>query len=164
MKRINADKYYELVMDSFSGITPTEYEDITVMSESKFKIQWFNFLHFNSYIAYADYFSADMLLAYMSRCRQLQRRDRSNFLDPKVCNAVVICEKVNRDVKNIALAMPKFNFAVDIFPVVVDLKNGEIYYYNGPMYTRLLYNRYERNYIDHHFGRPLRTLKQKLLE
>jgi len=31
------------------------------------------------------------------------------------------------------------------------------------MFLRLLYNRYEREYIDEHFGKPLRDLSGQLL-
>ena len=58
MNRINVDKYFELVMDSFPRVTPVEFEDMTVMSESKFRVQWFNQLYFTSYITYADYIDA----------------------------------------------------------------------------------------------------------
>ena len=164
MKRIDADEYYGLVLDGFPGVTPTEYEDITVISESLFKLQWVNRLLFSSFIAYADYFDAEMLISYMSRCKYLQSKNRSAFLDPKIINAVVICEKVDRNAIDIALMRPKYSYSVDLFPVVIDLKDGEIYYYNGFMAGRLLYNRYERLYIDHHFGKPLRALKKNLLE
>ena len=160
MKNISADEYYDLVMNGFHEVTPVEHEDLTIMSEKIFKLQWFNSVHFNSYISYTDNLDAELLLTYISRCRQLQEKKRNWTANLMVCNAVVICEKAGRDAINIALMRPRFHLMIDTFPVVADLKNGEIHYYNGTMYQRLLCNRYERVYIDEHFGKPLRNLKK----
>ena len=163
MKKISADEYFESVVKSFPGVTPVEFEDMTLISEKLFRIQWFNRLHFNSHIAYADNLGAEMLISYTSGCLQYHTKNKLSNFDPKICNAVVICESADRQAIDIALKRPRLNMIIDVFPVVVDLENGEIYYYNGPMFTRLLYNRYEREYIDEHFGKPLRALKNKLL-
>ena len=163
MSKISTDDYFDLVMDSFPGVTPVEFADMTVMSESKFKVQWFNQVYFTSYIAYADYIDAALLLSYMNKCQSLQRKGLLRMIETRVCNSVVICDRTYQDAIDIALMRPRYNMSTDTFPVIVDLKKGAIYYYNGPMATRLLYNRYEREYIDEHFGRPLRDLSKKYL-
>lgn len=162
MKPINADKYYELVLNSFQGIQPVENEDITIISETQFRIQWVNSIRFNSYIAYTDSLDAETLISYVSRCYYLQKKNRNMMVTPVACYAVVICENTDKRAVDIALMKPRLHMTLDMFPVVVDLKNAKIHYYNGPMILRLLFNRYERVYIDEHFGKPLRALSGQL--
>ena len=161
MGLINAEDYFDLVVKGFAGKNVEEAEDMTVFSEEIFKIQWVNRLRFNSYVALADRLDEDIMRNYANRCYYLAKKRRNLMGEPVVCNAVAISEDVSQGAIDLALGKPSIHMTIDAYPVVVDLRRMETYYYTGPIPLRILFNRFERDYIDGHFALPLRILKDK---
>ena len=158
MKKINAEDYFDLVIKGFKKVAISETADTTIVFERLVKAAWMNGIRFNSYITTAEDLDKGLLTTYVNKCRALTRRTRNVYAEAIVCNAVVICENVTQDAIDLALTRPRANIMMDVFPVIVDLKRGEVYYYKGPIFFRILYNRFEREYIAEHFTRPLQAL------
>ena len=159
MKKISAEDYFDLVIKGFKKVAISETEDTTIIFERMVKAAWMNGIRFNSYITTADNLDKGLLTTYINKCRTLTRNRRNVYAEAIVCNAVIICENVTQDAIDMAISRPRVNIMMDVFPVIVDLKRGEVYYYNGPIFFRILYNRFEREYIAEHFTTPLQTLK-----
>ena len=161
MKKIDAGEYFDLMLESFPGVDPVELEDMTVISEKILKLQWGNRLRFFSYITYTEELDAELMINYKNRCVQLAKKTRSAFAEPAVCIAVVIADEASRGAIDFARSAPAIHLMRGEYPVIADLTRGEAFYYKGPVPVRLLYNRYERKYIDFHFAGPLRALTKK---
>ena len=164
MKPIDADDYFELVMRGFAHLKLLETDEMTIFTEDIFKFRWMTNLRFNSFITLADELDAATLNYYTLKCFGMAKQGRSKLGEPYVCNAAVISADVKQDAIDYALKRPRHHSNSSEYPIVIDLARGETYYYTGPIIHGILYEKFEREYINGHFAMPLGVLKQKQLE
>ncbi|MCL1896460.1 MAG: hypothetical protein FWG03_07940 [Clostridiales bacterium] len=159
---IKPEDYFDLVMKGFAHVTPAESEEMTVLTEDIFKLRWMTRVRFSSFIAMADSLDETMMRQYMMACVQMSKKGRSKLGEPIVCNGVVMSGDVSRGAAEYALRRPALHTTMDEYPIVVDLKAGQVHYYTGPILYGILYEKFEREYIDGHFALPARILAGKL--
>ena len=161
MVMIDPQEYFDLVMKGFSHLEPMDNEQATIFTEDIFRWRWMARLRMTSFIALADELSLSELKRYMMMCLQFARKNRSKLGEPLACIGVVMSSSVSREAVEYALMRPARHSSFDEFPVVVDLNKGEVHYYSGLILYGLLYEKFEREYIDGHFALPMRILKEK---
>ena len=162
MKVITAEDYFELVMKGFSHLEPAENDEVTILSEDIFKFRWMARLRLCSFITHADGLDAHVMRYYTLRCIEMAKKNRSKLGEPLVCFAVAMSDSISRDAIDFSLQRPQIHPAMNVYPVLVDLKNGEIHYYTGPILYGVIYASFEREYMNGHFALPLRILKEGL--
>ena len=155
---IKPEDYFDLVMKGFGDAMQAESEDMTVLVEDIFKLRWMTRMRFYSFIAMADALDEATMRQYMMSCVQFSRKNRSKLGEPIVCNGVVMSGDVSRGAVEYALRRPALHTTMDEYPIVVDLKAGQVHYYTGPILYGILYEKFEREYIDGHFALPARIL------
>jgi len=141
-----------------------ETEEMTIITEDIFKLNWMTTVRFNSFISFADEIDLRTFRSFIMMCLNMTKQGRSKLGMPSVCNAVLIAGNVPQDVMEFACQRPSKHTTMTEYPVVVDLAKHKTYYYTGPIFYGAIYARFEREYIDGHFAMPLRILSDKLLE
>lgn len=155
---IKPEDYFDLVMKGFAHLDPVESDEMTILTEDIFKFRWMARLRLSSFITLADGIDAKLMHRYLETCAQFAKKGRSKLGEPLVCNAVAMSENVSSDAVEYAMKRPQIRSSMDAFPIVVDLKTGDVYYYTGPIFYGVIYEKFEREYIDGHFALPLRVL------
>lgn len=158
---IKPEDYFDLVMKGFSHLEPIESDEMTILTEDIFRFRWMARLRLCSFITYADTIDAQVMRVFIQSCLQFAKKARSKLGEPLVCNAVAMSENISGDAVEFALKRPPIQSTMDAYPVVVDLKAGDIHYYRGPILYGILYEKFEREYIDGHFALPMRVLAEK---
>ncbi|MCL1895559.1 MAG: hypothetical protein FWG03_03330 [Clostridiales bacterium] len=159
---IKPEDYFDLVMKGFGHVKPVEIEEMTVLTEDIFKLYWMARVRFYSFIAMADELDETMMRQYMMACVQFSKKNRSKLGEPIVCNGVVMSGDVKQSAVDYAQRRPALHTTMDEYPIIVDLKSGEVHYYTGPILYGIIYAKFGREYIDGHFALPARILAGKL--
>jgi hypothetical protein len=155
---INFQEYFGLVIKSFEKAKIFDQEGVTVMQEDIFRLRWLSRVRFNSFVTNTDEIDARTLSDFTTICLGLARKARSKLGELIVVNGVVCADRVGEDAKAFALQRPKKRMTSDVYPILVDLSSGEMHYYTGSIIYGILYEKFEREYIDKHFSEPLRFL------
>ena len=159
---IDVQDYFDLVVKGFTGKKATESEEMTIFTEDVFRWRWMSRLRIMSFVTLADELSPDDMKQYMMTVSRHAMKARSKFGEPSCCIGVVMCENPSQEAIDFALQRPQKHPALSRYSVVADLKTGEVHYYCGPILYGILYEKFEREYINGHFALPMEILKQKL--
>ena len=164
-KKMNdIEKYCDLVRKGFEStkqsrdLKALETENATMYQEDIFKLYWMARVRFSSFISTVDEADEAIVSQFTAMNMLAAKKNRSKLGELICVVSVVICDKVSDKVREMAETRPAKHSTASEYLVVVDLPKREIYYYTGPILYGVLYEKFEREYINGHFGLPLKVL------
>ena len=164
---IDIDKYYDLVRKCFEegnsskNLRVIETDHATMFQEDIFKLYWMARVRFSSFVATVDEADEEIIQQYTAMNMTLARRSRSKIGELICVISVIICDHVSDKIKAIAETRPEKHTTSSEYLVIIDLSAREAYYYKGPIFYGILYEKFEREYIYGHFALPLIALSKK---
>ena len=158
------EKYCDLVRKGFESIKNArdlkvlETENAIVYQEDVFKLYWMARVRFNSFISTVDEPDEALVRQFTAMNMLTAKKNRSKLGELICVVSVVICEKVSDRIIEMAETRPAKHSTASEYLVIVDITKREIYYYKGAILYGILYEKFEREYINGHFGLPLQVL------
>lgn len=153
----------KLIQDDFELIVDKAHEfDITVATKKRFKLSWFA-TQMNIFVimSYSDYVSRDVIKDFskISLDYALEHSLIDNIWLPwswwnlqanggVVSFALLVSPIVSEDARQWVQQRPQMHFAVSEMPVIFDLRNDRLYYYDKTPIWGALYYKFFRNLID----------------
>jgi hypothetical protein len=161
---IEFEQYFDIVRKGFEGVKNLgvrETENSTLIREDVFKIYWMARVRFCSFVAVADDLDVELAQQFVLLNLKIARNERSKIGELLAVISVIACEHVTDEVREMAESRPPKHTTMSEYLVVADLSEHKAYYYRGPILYGILYEKFEREYIDGHFALPLRILSEK---
>jgi len=146
--------YLEQVKKNFSDIKEIDINgcETTRVYEEFFKAKWlFTKLKIFSFVSYADTISSSEIENYSLACLTYSKKNKPGLpigiQNGVVCNNILVSQSVDNSAIEFATSRPKKHFSVFEMPIIFDLSQNKLYYYNGQITWGKLYQNFIKSYI-----------------
>lgn len=150
--------YINKVADKFqknSKITQKETDRLTAYEEV-FKWEWFaTKLKISSFVKNVQQITLDDIETYSNACLSEAIKKTKGlplgFQNGIVSYNVLVSDKVYPDAISFVIGRPKKHFAAFEMPVIYDLENNRLYFYQGDIIWGMIYDSFIKSYLVDHF-------------
>ena len=135
------------VIDSF---------DVTVATKSQFKLSWFaTQINFFAIMGVSNNITKEIIENFSEKCTDYAIKNKKGlprgFQSGTVSFTLLASLSVDEDAKKFAQERPKKHFAAFEMPVVFDLEENKLYYYDKTPTLGFIYYKTFRNFIKTYF-------------
>ena len=159
---MDADTYFNKTYAKFKQDGFTLQEDkidsfnVTVATKSQFKVSWFaSQLNFFAIIGVSKHITKETIENYSKNCIDYAKKNNKGLprgLQSGVVSfALLVSSNVDEEAKKFAQKRPKKHFAAFEMPVIFDLKENKLYYYDKTPFWGSIYYESFRNFIETYF-------------
>lgn len=156
---MNYSDYLNKVSQRYTRTDEIQINSLEVKSmyEEIFQMKWLaTKLKIFSFISYTNKIDASDIVIYSYACVDYSLKNYKG-LPRGIQNGistfnVLVSENVSKEAIKFATARPKKHFALFEMPIIFDLTNEKIYYYNNTPIWGFMYYKYFRKYIETHFN------------
>jgi hypothetical protein len=138
MKKIES-KFEKLTNENIGGF------DASIAFESRFELEWFaSKLKMYSFISYVEKIDEDTIKKYSKECFEYSRKNYKGLprgiQNGVVSFSVLVSDDIDKSAVDFAKSRPKKHFSAFEMPIIIDLKNEQLIFYNQtPMWGGMYY-------------------------
>ena len=148
---MTSDEYIKKALETFENPEIELIEDTQVMQEECFKVRWGSKVKICNFITYFDEIEEITIKEYSKSCVVYALKKKKMIHPNVISNNVLISENVHPEAIKFALKRSKLHTKASEYPIIVDLTNEKVYFYEGLIIYGILYAGFERQYINDHF-------------
>ena len=155
---MNNQEYLRSIKSRFSNNATIrlDTQDQFVIYEEIFKWSWLaTKLKITSCFKYSQSVQLTDIESYSKNCLIQAIKDKKGlplgFQNGVVSYSVIASENISSDAIEFAIGRPKKHFAAFEMPVLINLVNSELYYYQGEILWGKLYDKFLKDYLLKHF-------------
>ncbi|MBM3247457.1 hypothetical protein FJZ17_02880 [Candidatus Pacearchaeota archaeon] len=130
--------------------------DVTVATKKQFKLSWFaTQMNFFAIMGVSNKITKETIEEFSKSCMDYAIKDNKGL--PRgiqagvVSFALLVSSNVDEDAKKFAQERPKKHFAAFEMPIIFDLKDNTVYYYDKNPIWGFIYYKTFRNFIETYF-------------
>jgi len=153
------NEYKENIEKNFNNVLCEKIKNfsIDVMYSEKFDWKWIaTKLKIFSFISFSESIKEETIKEYTKECFEYSRKNYKGLLrglqNGFVSFAVLVSENIDESAINFVKGRPKKHFAAFEMPIILDLKNRELYFYQDTPIWGMIYYKYFREYIKMNFN------------
>lgn len=151
------EQYLQTVRTRFSQSHYAPSLKADVFYEEVFEMKWLaTKLKQFSFVSSAEHITADLIKAYSTDCVNFAIKEYKGlprgFQNGVVSYSVLASYHVDAAAIDFAMARPQKHFSAFELPIIIDLANKKIYFYQGKPIWGSLYYKFFRDYIVHNFA------------